>query len=250
MSVFIRVLSVSKKYGSRYALNDINLDIYSGEVITLLGPNGAGKTTLSSIIASLHPVTSGDILYEERSIYQDLIGFRKILGFCPQKPNFSANLTVRQHLEFAGRFYLIHKNIIHRRVNELMEQFNLKEYENESPTILSGGYKQRLLIARALLHNPKLVILDEPTVALDPHIRRQLWEIIRALKKEGVTVVLTTHYIDEAEILSDRVCVLDKGLIRLIDTPGNLISSYDKSKLEDVFLQLMVEATDDPTKKG
>lgn len=248
MSVLIRVVLVSKQYGSRYALKDINLEIYPGEIITLLGPNGAGKTTLSSIIASLHPVTSGDVLYKEQSIYQDLIGFRKILGFCPQKPNFSANLSVKEHLEYAGHFYLMQQSVITQRVTQLLEQFNLKEYEHESPAILSGGYKQRLLIARALLHNPSLVILDEPTVALDPHIRRQLWKIIKDLKNEGVTVILTTHYIDEAEILSDRVCVMDKGSIRLIDTPSNLISSYDKSKLEDVFLQLMTEATDEPTK--
>lgn len=249
MSVLIRVVSVSKKYGSRYALKDINLDIYSGEIITLLGPNGAGKTTLSSLIASLHPVTSGDILYQGKSIYQDLIGFRKILGYCPQKPNFSDNLTIREHLFYAGRFFLMESSVIYRRVDELLEQFNLKEYEQEAPSVLSGGYKQRLLIARALLHKPSLVILDEPTVALDPHIRRQLWDVIKDLKKEGVTIVLTTHYIDEAEILSDRVCVLDKGSIRLIDTPGNLLSSYSKDKLEDVFLQLMTEATDEVVKE-
>ena len=111
---------------------------------------------------------------------------------------------------------------IKKRVDELMQRFGLDAYADKSPTILSGGYKQRLLIARSLIHKPALVILDEPTVALDPHIRRQLWDIIKQLKADGVTVLLTTHYIDEAEVLSDRVCVLDKGNIRLIDTPANL----------------------------
>ncbi len=107
--------------------------------------------------------------------------------------------------------------------------------------ILSGGYKQRLIIARSLIHQPKLLILDEPTVGLDPHIRRHLWEIIRELKKQGVTVIITTHYLDEAEVLSDRVCILDKGLIRTIDNPAKLKSSFNKGTLEDVFLALMEE---------
>ena len=134
---------------------------------------------------------------------------------------------------------------INSRVNALLKRFELDTYADKSPGILSGGYKQRLLIARSLVHKPSLVILDEPTVALDPHIRRQLWDLIRQLKADGVTVLLTTHYIDEAEVLSDRVCVLDKGNIRLIDTPANLMSSYSKANLEAVFLQLMNEGTDE-----
>lgn len=115
---------------------------------------------------------------------------------------------------------------------------------NSKPEVLSGGYKQRVVIARSLMHNPKLVILDEPTVGLDPHIRHQLWESIRELKNEGVTVILTTHYLDEAEILSDRICILDKGIIKLIDTPENLKSIHQQSKLEDVFIKLMHEETE------
>jgi ABC-2 type transport system ATP-binding protein len=164
-----------------------------------------------------------------------------MLGFCPQKPNFAAGLTVREHLYFAGRYFLMSPDAIQAQASKLLKQLSLDEYADSSPVILSGGYKQRLLIARALMHKPKLVILDEPTVALDPHIRRQLWEIIKDLKNSGVTVLLTTHYIDEAEILSDRVCVLDRGVVRLIDTPANLMTNYNASKLEDVFLQLMEE---------
>ena len=134
---------------------------------------------------------------------------------------------------------------INTRVDELLHRFELQNYADKSPAILSGGYKQRLLIARSLVHKPLLLILNEPTVALDPHIRRQLWDLIRQLKADGVTVLLTTHYIDEAEVLSDRVCVLDKGSIRLIDTPANLMSSYSKANLEAVFLQLMNEGTDE-----
>jgi ABC-type multidrug transport system ATPase subunit len=136
------------------------------------------------------------------------------------------------------------KHEIEQRVAQLLQQFNLDQYADAYPFILSGGYKQRLLIARSLVHNPSLVILDEPTVGLDPHIRRQIWDCIRQLRAQGVSVLLTTHYLDEAEQLSDRVCILDKGLIRLIDTPANLKTTHNKQSLEDVFLQLMQEETE------
>lgn len=241
MSLLLSAQNITKKYGSRTVLSNISLDLYEGEIITLLGANGAGKTTLSSIIASLHPATSGNIIYQDQSIYTDLIKYRSILGFCPQKPQFPLGLTVRECLYFAGHYFLMQKEDIEQQILLLMNQFNLTEYADAQPTILSGGYKQRLLIARSLMHRPKLVILDEPTVALDPHIRRQLWDLIKNLKRNGVTVLLTTHYLDEAEVLSDRVCVLDHGLVKFIDTPQNVMSSYNKSKLEDVFLQIMQE---------
>lgn len=244
-SVLISIRDITKVYeNTKVALAGVSLDIYRGEIISLLGANGAGKTTLSSIIASLHPASSGDILYNNTSIYHDIISYRKILGYCPQKPNFSDSLTVREHLLFAGHYFLMPYDEIIKRIDELMKQFNLTRYAAAVPSTLSGGYKQRLLLARALVHRPSLVILDEPTVALDPHIRRQLWDIIKDLKKSGVTILLTTHYIDEAEILSDRICVLDKGLVRLIDTPANLMSTYNKNKLEDVFLHIMQENKD------
>lgn len=243
MQSFLQVKNVTKKYGNHTALNNVSLDLFQGEIITLLGANGAGKTTLSSIIASLHPATSGDVIHHGNSIYKDLITYRKNIGFCPQKPNFAPNLTVREILIFAGRYFLMDYPLILTRVDQLMQRFGLDAYADKMPSVLSGGYKQRLLLARSLIHQPSLLILDEPTVALDPHIRRQLWDLIKELKQDGVTVLLTTHYIDEAEVLSDRVCVLDKGNIVLIDTPTNLLSSYSKSKLEDVFLQLMTEST-------
>ncbi len=223
------------------ALKGISLDVYEGEILGLLGVNGAGKTTLSSLIATQHPPTSGEILWRGASIYDQLLDYRRHLGFCPQKNNFDTLLTVEQNLIFSGRYYLMRDFEIKKRVTELMDQFELTPYAHYKVDVLSGGYKQRLLIARALVHTPSLVILDEPTVALDPHIRRNLWDRIIDLKKSGITLILTTHYLDEAEVLSDRVCILDKGKIRLIDKPKNLLSSYNKTRLEDVFLQLMQE---------
>ncbi len=245
MSLLVRIDGVKKHYQAQghviEALKGVSLDIHQGEIISLLGVNGAGKTTLSSIIASLIPATAGAILYKGVSIYDNLLDYRRALGFCPQKPNFDKKLTVEENLYFAGRYYGLSHEQTQERLIKLMEQFELAKYAKDSPMILSGGYKQRLIIARSLMHKPSLLILDEPTVGLDPHIRHHLWEIIRNLKNEGVTVIITTHYLDEAEILSDRVCILDKGLVRMIDTPANLMSAYDKSKLEDVFLALMQE---------
>jgi len=241
----IQIQHLSKQYriGKRVikALQDISLDIYEAEIVGLLGVNGAGKTTLSSIIATLHPPTSGNVLYQGQSIYNDINDYRYIIGFCPQKTNLNRDLTIDQILYFAGSYYCMPKKLILERREELIAQFQLQEYRTEKPDILSGGYQHRVLIARALMHRPKLLILDEPTVGLDPHIRRNLWEIIRGLKEYGVSILLTTHYLDEADFLSDRICILDKGKIKLIDTPQNLKTAYNKSTLEDVFIKLMKE---------
>jgi ABC-2 type transport system ATP-binding protein len=223
------------------ALKGVSLDIYQGEILSLLGVNGAGKTTLSSIISSLNPPTSGDILYQGASIYKDLINYRHIIGFCPQKPNIDGMLTLEENLYFAGRYFNIPEAEIKKRAQLLMKKFNLTQYAQSKGSILSGGYKQRFLLARTLMHQPKIVILDEPTVGLDPHIRRNLWDVIKELKKDGVTVLLTTHYLDEAEYLSDRVCILDKGVIKLIDTPEHLKTTYHEDNLENVFIQLIKE---------
>lgn len=233
--------NVTKRFGEKFALKGVSLELFKGEIVSLLGVNGAGKTTLSSIIASLNPPTSGDVIYNDQSIYTNIIGYRQIISFCPQKPNLHPNLTVREQLICAGRYFLMPYQTILTRTEHLMNQFGLNKYKDSMTDVLSGGYKQRLLIARALMHNPKLLILDEPTVALDSHIRRSLWELIKDLKQSGVTILLTTHYLEEAEYLSDRVCVLDQGVIRMIDTPQNLMSSYSKKNLEDVFLHLIEE---------
>lgn len=244
-ALLLRIKNIIKTYttGTQkiQALKGVNLDIYQGEIISLLGVNGAGKTTLSSIISTLHPATSGDIEYNNQSIYQDIISYRRIIGFCPQKPNIDEMLTLEENLIFAGRYFSLPEKLIKARAHELMEKFELTKYAQEKGSILSGGYKQRFLLARTLMHSPKLVILDEPTVGMDPHIRRNLWDVIKQLKSEGVTVLLTTHYLDEAEYLSDRVCILDKGVIRLVDTPENLKNTYSMSNLEDVFIALMQE---------
>lgn len=228
------------------ALDNITLTINKGEILALLGVNGAGKTTLSSILATLHPPTSGQILFKGISIYDDLSVYRSALGYCPQRPNLDYELNVEENLLFAGRYFLVPEETLYTRVADLMEQFDLSKYAKFNAKELSGGYKQRLLIARALVHNPEIIILDEPTVALDPSIRRQLWDKILELKKMGITVILTTHYLEEAEVLSDRVCILDAGKVLLVDKSENLKQQFNMPNLEAVFLHLTQE---EPGKK-
>lgn len=239
--VLLKIKNIKKRYDSKEALKGVNLEIHKGEIFGLLGVNGAGKTTLSSIIATLHPPTEGDIEFEGKSIYKDVASYRFNLGFCPQRPNLNAMLTLEQNLRMSGSYYQLTEQQIDHRMNLLVEQFELKPYLHQKAFVLSGGYKQRFMIARSLMHNPKLVILDEPTVGLDPHIRRQLWVKIKELKSFGVTVLLTTHYLDEAEQLADRVCVLDQGQVKLIDTPDKLKADFKMNNLEDVFIALMQE---------
>ncbi len=237
--VLLRIKNVKKRFATKEALAGVSLDIYKGEIFGLLGVNGAGKSTLSSIIASLHPPTEGDIEYAGQSIYTNLAAYRQQLGFCPQKPNLHGMLSLEANLRFAGRYYGMPEIQITERLNLLAQQFELTEYLGQKASVLSGGYKQRFMIARSLMHSPRLLLLDEPTVGLDPHIRRQLWDKIKELRADGITIILTTHYLDEAQQLSDRVCILHDGQIKLVDTPNNLMADFKENNLEDVFIQLM-----------
>ncbi len=246
MQTILSIQNVSKTYktDSRIvnALDGVSLDIHKGEIFGLLGVNGAGKTTLSSIIATLHPATSGDVLFNGVSIYKNLMHYRRSFGFCPQKQNLDMFLNVRDNLIFAGRYFLLPEAEIQRRATELMELLELTRYAEFDIDQLSGGTKQRVLIARALMHNPQIVLLDEPTVGLDPDIRRKLWTIIKDLKNNGITVILTTHYLDEAEQLSDRVCFLNKGKVQLIESVQELKARHQMASLEEIFLTLTQEA--------
>ncbi len=237
--ILLRVKNVTKHFDQKQALKGVTFDIKKGEIFGLLGPNGAGKTTLSSIISALHPPTAGDIFFDEKSIYTNIAEYRSKLGYCPQRPNLNSALTLRQNLVFSGRFYGLDEEVIEKQLVQVTQFFDLSEYLDQYASVLSGGYKQRFMIARSLMHNPSLLLLDEPTVAMDPHIRRQFWQVIRDLKKTGVTIILTTHYLDEAEALSDRVCILDHGQIKLIDSPENLKKDFQQKNLEDVFIALM-----------
>jgi len=241
----LRISDVYKTYRENkrlvHALNGVSLDIKAGSIFSLLGVNGAGKTTLSSILATLHPLSSGDVFFKGTSIYKNIIEYRRALGFCPQRANLDTYLTVEENLLFAGRYFLMPEHAIQERVAQLLDEFNLHKYASFKIKDLSGGYRQRLLIARSIVHKPKILILDEPTVGLDPHIRRDLWKVIHNLKKHGITVILTTHYLEEAEVLSDTVAMLSKGRVIMQATVDDLKVKYKKNTLEEIFLQLVEE---------
>ncbi len=234
----LQVKNLKKAYAQGYALKGVSLEINKGEVFCLLGVNGAGKTTLSSILATLHPATEGDVLFNGHSIYKRLPEYRLKMGYCAQKPNLNPLISLQKNLELAGYLYNMTASQIEERLKELDQRLGIQKYMNYLSTELSGGWKQRFMIARTLMHSPEFVILDEPTVGLDPDIRHQLWYYIQHIKSQGTTVLLTTHYLDEAEELADRVCFLDQGEIKMIDTPRQLMEKYGKENLEDVFLHV------------
>lgn len=241
--VIVQISNLCKIYRDKdkqvKALDGVNISIMRGEILALLGVNGAGKTTLSSILATLHPPTSGDVLYNGISIYKNILDYRRFLGFCPQYANLDTYLTVEENLYFAGRYFLLEKQHLKHRVEKLMGDFDLYKYAHFNVNHLSGGWKQRLLIARALIHEPKIVLLDEPTVGLDPDIRRILWNYIKMLRHAGITVILTTHYLDEAEELADRVCILDKGNVLLTEPMATLKAQHGQATLEDIFIGIV-----------
>lgn len=248
--ILLKIINLGKTYESKKeivkALDGVNLTIYKGEILALLGPNGAGKTTLSSILATLHPPTKGEVLFNGSSIYKNLLPYRRIISFCPQRPNLDPYLNVEENLIFSGRYYLMSESQIKAKVNELMEQLNIARYAKFDINQLSGGTERRVLIARALMHDPQIIILDEPTVGLDPEIRIQLWKLIQTLKDRGITTIITTHYLEEAENIADRVSILKKGKIILTEHVSELMEKHKKETLEEVFLSILQEQENEP----
>ena len=203
------------------AVDRLSLEIPAGEIFGLLGPNGAGKTTTIRMLTMQLLPTSGELHYMGKSVRGHEQEMKQLIGVVPQHVNFDLDLTVGENLELHARLHHMGSRERATRVRELLEYVELSSVVNENVRRLSGGMKRRLLIARALIHRPLILFLDEPTVALDPQVRRRIWELIRHMAKDGATVVLTTHYIEEAENLCDRVAILHCGKLVGLDTPGN-----------------------------
>jgi ABC-type multidrug transport system ATPase subunit len=223
------------------ALSGVSCDFMPGEVVSLLGVNGAGKTTLSALIAGQHPVSSGDIRYHGVSIYQDITRYRRQVGYCQQKVFGQTGMSLYELLKNAGSYFGLEGDYLEQRMEQVATECGIIPMLPRELSQLSGGYRQRFSLARSMMHDPALLILDEPTVALDPHVRHQVWDLIARVKEQGKTVILTTHYLDEAEVLSDRVCILERGKIKLIDTPAGLLQTFGKQRLEEAFMEMMKE---------
>ena len=244
MKGIIKVSNLTKRYGELEAVRGISFDVYEGEIFGLLGPNGAGKTTTLEIIETLRQKSSGEILVDGMNVESDAGSIKKIIGVQLQSAGYSQNLTLVELIKlFAG---LYNEKV---DANEMLRLVALEEKSKAKYKQLSGGQKQRFSIATTLINKPKIIFLDEPTTGLDPQARRNLWELIRGIRAKGTTVVITTHYMDEAENLCDRVAIIDSGHIVAIDTPDRLIdhlvaSGFERKKevkkasLEDVFLNL------------
>ncbi|TXI16492.1 MAG: ABC transporter ATP-binding protein [Nitrosomonas sp.] len=217
----IEVKQVCKQYGSLSALTDISLEIHSGEFFALLGPNGAGKTTLISIIAGLSIANSGSVKVMGHNVMTSYQQARLNLGIVPQELVFDPFFTVREILQIQSGYYGIKNNT--RWVNEIIECLDLADKADANMRALSGGMKRRVLVAQALVHKPPVIILDEPTAGVDVELRQTLWEFIQQLNRDGHTVVLTTHYLEEAETLCNRVAMLKEGKIIALDNTQNLI---------------------------
>lgn len=251
MKNIIEVKNLVKNYGSFEAVKGISFEVKEGEIFGLLGPNGAGKSTTLEIIETLRTKTSGEIVVDGFSIDTNANDIKKIIGVQLQTSGYYPGLNLTELIQlFAGLY--------NRTVNamDLLRTVNLEEKAKAKFKELSGGQKQRFSVATTLINEPKIVFLDEPTTGLDPQARRNLWELVRSIQKRGATVIITTHYMDEAEYLCDRVAIIDSGKIVALDTPGNLIDNlletgFERPKqmkqanLEDVFISLTGHALRD-----
>src|SRR5436190_12730028 len=225
----IRCRGLVKDYGAVRAVNGLDLEIRSGECFGLLGPNGVGKTTTVEILEGLLPATSGDVELLGRNWNADGHSLRQRLGISLQETNLADKLTVEETLQLFRSFYASGP-----AVDELLELVSLTDKRNAWYVKLSGGQKQRLAVACALVGDPEILFLDEPTTGLDPQSRRQLWGLIERFKSEGRTVLLTTHYMDEAQRLCDRVAIVDKGKVISLGTPRELIASLGGTEVVEI----------------
>ncbi len=233
----VTVKELTKYYGSLKAVDNIDCKILKAECFGFLGPNGAGKTTVMRIIYCFMPPSSGNVKVFGMDVTQDPSRIKARLGVMPQDDNLDPDLTVFENLIVYARYFDIFKKDSSPLACELLDFVGLKEKTQVKPSNLSGGMKRRLILARALINNPELLILDEPTTGLDPHSRHSVWEKLNYLKSKNTTLILTTHYLEEAEKLCDRVAIMDSGKILTIDTPSRLMSIHG-GNLENVYLKL------------
>ena len=244
MKYIIEVDDLTKRYAKKTTVRGISFKVEEGEVFGILGPNGAGKTTTLEMIEALRPIDKGSVVLDGIDVAKEPARVKEIIGIQLQSTAFFDKLTLREQLQMFNGLYGEDND-----PDKLLADVQLSEHASSYVEKLSGGQRQRFSIAAALVNRPKVLFLDEPTTGLDPQARRNLWELIGSIKKQGITIVLTTHYMDEAELLCDRIAIMDKGKILTIDTPKNLIKQLigrgfkkpqvvEQANLEDVFIDL------------
>lgn len=244
MSAILKVENLEKSYGDLRAVKGISFEVEKGEIFGILGPNGAGKTTTLEMIETLREIDGGTATIDGIDVAKNPYKIRSIIGVQPQSPGFQDKTKLSELIQMFAAAY-------GERVNpkKFLDEVNLGSKANSYIETLSGGQKQRFSIVAALVHSPKVFFLDEPTTGLDPQARRNLWELVEEVRGRGISVILTTHYMDEAEILCDRVAIMDQGKIIALDTPKELIKQLlargfkkkqhvEQADLEDVFIDL------------
>lgn len=230
----IRLEGLKKNYKNVQALNEITLHVLKGELFAYLGPNGSGKTTTVNILTGLTDPSAGDAYLNNFHIQKESVNAKLQSGLVTQRINLDNELTVYENLNIHGRLFHMPKKKRVKKIDELLDYIELNDRKNSFIKHLSGGMKRRIVIARAMMHSPRILFLDEPTVGLDPNIRRKIWSLVKKLQQNGTTIFLTTHYIEEAEFLADRVAFLDKGEIIKVDTPQNFMDRIGKWALDDM----------------
>ena len=223
-----------KSFGSFEAVRGIDVDVRRGEAFGFLGPNGAGKSSTMRMVAAVSPVSAGTLRILGMDPATDGPQIRARIGVCPQEDTLDTEITVRENLFVYGRYFGLPRKEVKERVDELLEFVQLTEKANASVEDLSGGMKRRLTIARSLINRPEVLLLDEPTTGLDPQARHVVWDRLFRLKQQGVTLVLTTHYMDEAEQLTDRLVVMDKGVIVAEGSPAALIAEHSTREVAEL----------------
>lgn len=247
----VSVKNLTKKYGKKSVVKGISFDVKKGEIFGILGPNGAGKTTTLEMLETMRPIDGGSATLAGHDVASNPDKIKSLIGVQPQTPNFEEKTKLTELIEFFASTYGDKVD-----AKKFLKDVQLDEKANSYPEQLSGGQRQRFSIAAALVHGPEVFFLDEPTTGLDPQARRNLWDLIREVQERGVTVIMTTHYMDEAELLCDRVAVMDNGEIIALDTPKNLIKALlkkgfkktqhvEQANLEDVFIDLTGKALRD-----
>jgi len=234
----ISVKNLVKRYEDVTAVDDLSFSVEAGEVFGLLGPNGAGKSTTINILSGLLEPTSGSATVMGFDVQKEPGKVKERIGVCPQEPAFFPYLTGKENVELMGNLQDMPKEKLRERTDWLLDQVGLGEASSRRAGKYSGGMVRRTSLAMALVHDPELAFLDEPTVGMDPQSRRATWDLISGLKERGRTVILTTHYIEEAEALADRVGIIDHGKLIALDTPRVLMEEHGAENLEEVFINL------------
>ncbi len=232
----IELKNLTKRFGSLTAVDGIDLDIKYGEIFGLLGPNGAGKTTTVNMLSTILDPTEGYATVAGLDIIENASEVRKVIGLCPQQPAYFPYLTGRENIELFGQLHSVPQKLLDERIELFAQKVGIHDDIDRRASHYSGGMVRRISTIMALIHDPSVALLDEPTVAMDPVSRRSVWDFIKDLRSQNKTIVLTTHYMEEAQELSDRVGIIDEGRLIEVGPPQDLIDKYQVKDLEEVFV--------------